>query len=205
MAQMAFQAAEVFEHSLYLRRSPGSRPADKLRALLGVALGEDESYLDSVEFSADVELLSAWICGESFIELARRAPTYSHASALFGGASEPKRTSDATEYIGKLTYAASWVWSAVQVLAGDLGDALPAHLRGAIELGVPTESAVGLISDGHLSRPGALAIARLAGDTWQDAVDWLTGDEAENHPSLLLTHLDRERLTDLRERLLSET
>jgi hypothetical protein len=87
-----------------------------------------------------------------------------------------KRVSDATQYIGKLTYPASWVWSGAQIGAGDVGKTFPAFIRGAIEHGVPTESCVQLIELGRVTRAAALTVARLCGPSWEQAAAWLLGD-----------------------------
>jgi superfamily II DNA/RNA helicase len=202
IASLVFEASEVFQHSLYLKRAAKSDEAARLRILRAFSAREDSSYVDSEDFQADVELLSAWLMGESYVDLAERAPVYSHAGSLFGGSVAPKRTSDATEYIGKLTYPASWVWSAVQVLAGDLGEALPQYLRNSIESGVPSEAAAHLILHGHLTRPAALAVAARSGPSWHEAREWLTGDDVFTDPTLVLTRLDASRLEDLRDRLI---
>jgi hypothetical protein len=118
----------------------------------------------------------------------------SSASSLFGGEDEPKRTSDATEYVGKLTYPACWVWSAVHVLAGGRGLNLPTFIGRAIELGLPSEGATRLVQHGSLTRPTAMAISAIAGPTWSATRDWIIDHDTEQDDELAITRLDRERL-----------
>jgi hypothetical protein len=130
------------------------------------------------------------------------APIYDRSNSLFGGLDESKRTSDATEYVGKLTYPASWVWSGAKLLANDVGDALPDFIGAAIELGLPSEAATRLVKEAGLTRPAALAITGVTGPSWRDAVNWLAGDIEGPIQSLGLTALDGERFAAFRERLL---
>ena len=99
-----------------------------------------ENYYDSDEHETDIDLLSAWILGSSYADIAVIPPVYERSNALFGGKDKSKRTSDATEYIGKLTYPASWVWSGARVLAGSLGESFPNFIRDSIESGPPLGS-----------------------------------------------------------------
>ncbi len=200
LAQLLFEGVEVFEHSLWLRRNASTADA-KFEALRSFAEGRDESHQKDPEFESDVELLAEWILGAGYVDLARRAPTYNHANSLFGGTVEPKRTSDATEYIGKLTYPASWVWSGVIVLAGDLGQRMPAFLRQAIELGLPTEAATRLVSQGGLTRPAAIAITDLVGDNWAAVREWFQDPPPDEALPFQLTQLDLRRLRELQERV----
>jgi hypothetical protein len=201
IARLLCEGLEVVEHSLWLRRVSSNLVA-KFEALVGFAAGDDTSYYQSGEYDADVDLLASWMLGASYVELARRAPVYSHAAALFGGSDEPKRTSDATEYVGKLTYPGGWVWSGARVLAGSLGETLPAFVRNSIEFGLPSEAATTLALRASLTRPAALAVSQVAGSSWQEVVAWLTGDTEEVLASLGLTTLDRERLIALRDNLI---
>lgn len=163
IARLVFQSIEVVEHSLWLRRV-GSTDAAKFEALSNFADGDDGDFYGSSEYESDIALFSAWIRGASYVDLANLAPVYDRENALFGGSDESKRTSDATEYVGKLAYPATWTWSGVRVLAGDVGDELPSFVRAAIELGVPSEGAATLIQRSGLTRPGALSVARIAGE-----------------------------------------
>lgn len=200
IANILFDAVEVFEHSLWSRRLAGSTEQAKLHSLLGFA-ANSLTYQDTEEFQADLELVSNWILGASYAELGGVAPLYKHAGSLFGGDVESKRTSDATEYIGKLSYPSRWAWSAVQVLADDLGRSLPGFIGPAIELGLPSEAATRLCTIGYLTRPGALAVTAQLGSSWAEVKDIVVNEDITDTMSGLLTTLDLDRLGALRERL----
>jgi hypothetical protein len=203
ISSFVFDSVEVFEHSLWLRRTVKSSAEARYQAIMTFADDGDE-HLTSEDFAADLDLFSSWISGYSYIDLARLAPTYPHAGSLFGGTAEDKRTSDATEYIGKLTYPAKWVWSAVHVLAEGIGPSLPNFIGSAIEYGVPSEAATRLIQQGFLTRPAALAITAQTGPSWAATRDWVQNAELVNDPIEGLTRLDHDRLLDLRDRLVQE-
>lgn len=200
IAQLVLESLEAAGQSLWLRRA-STTPAGRFEALARFADGDDEAFLSSAEYNADIQLLASWMMGWSYIDLARIAPTFQHANALFGGRDESKRTSDATEYVGKLTYPASWTWTGATVLAGDLGEAFPSFIRSAIELGVPSEGASVLVRRAGVTRPTALAVASVAGSSWAGVQEWLLADGFDSDASGF-TEADRGRLSALRERLL---
>lgn len=200
ISQLVLESLEVAQQSLWLRRA-SSTPAGRFEALARFAGGDDEAFLSSAEYEADIQLLAGWMMGRSYIDLARIAPVFDRANALFGGREESKRTSDATEYVGKLSYPASWTWTGATVLAGDLGEAFPSFITSAIELGVPSEGASVLIRRAGVTRPTALAVARMVGSSWSDVEAWLLSDGFEPGTSGV-TEADRGRLSALRERLL---
>ena len=142
----------------------------KFEALVRFADGSDE-FRESDAYQAEIQLFSDWIIGASFVELARTAPVYANKSSLFGGRDEPKRTSDATEHIGRLTYPASWAWSGAKVLAGELGDDLPGFIRNAIELGLPSEAATQLVTQARLTRSAALVVTEFTGPEWNSVLE----------------------------------
>lgn len=201
IAQLVLESLEVAGQSLWLRRASGT-PTGRLEALAKFAAGDDDEFLSSDEYDADVQLLANWMMGASYVELARMAPVFSHANALFGGTDESKRTSDATEYVGKLSYPASWTWSGAIVLAGDVGEAVPGFVRSTIELGVPNEGASVLVRRAGVTRQAALAIANIAGTSWLNVQEWLASDGIELGTAPSLTQADRGRLMSLRDRLL---
>lgn len=204
LARLLLESVEVFENSLWMRKNGGGSDAAKFETLWAFGANELAAYRDSQEFDADVELLAHWMLGEGYSDLAARAPVYERANALFGGTNVPKRTSDATEYIGKLNYPATWVWSAVKVLAaGGLGDALPTFLRSAISSGVPTEAAAWLVDQASMTRPAALRVTEVTGPDLAAVLDWVTGEEAANPDGLGLTRLDAARLAALRDRYIA--
>jgi len=192
VAELVFEAVEVYEHSIAGRRLSGSRPAEKLGHLEDFCAGLSVDHYGTPEFEADVDLLSAWIGGQSYGQLASIAPTFSHASALFGGTDQSKRVSDAAEYVGKLAYPASWVWSAGAVLRGE--PTLPSFIRGAIELGLPSEAAVVASQTLGVTRSAALVLAELGGEAWRDCSEWLRSDSALDDLSYRLTLSDLERI-----------
>ncbi len=158
----------------------------------------DAQHVGSADFELDVELLSRWIGGASYTELAEAADQTPHPNSLFGGSDLSKRISDATQYIGKLTYPGAWVWSGAQILAGDLGGSFPSFVRGAVEHGVPSESCVELIERARVTRAAALTISALAGPAWSQAATWLLGDGNLEDVVPTLTRSDAERLLGLR-------
>ena len=163
-------------------------------ALTSLASDHAENFYDSDEHEKDIDLLSAWILGSSYADLAVIPPVYERLNALFGGKDESKRTSDATEYIGKLTYPASWVWSGARILAGSLGESFPSFIRDSIEWGLPSEAATQLVAHAAVTRPGAIAITRVTGPDWRSALTWVTDATEEELVALGLTALDVDRI-----------
>jgi superfamily II DNA/RNA helicase len=200
LARLVYESVEVAEKGLWIRKVGSSEQA-KFEALVRFADGND-GFRESEAYQAEVQLFSYWITGASFVELARAAPVYDNKNSLFGGKDEPKRTSDATEHIGRLTYPASWAWSGARVLAGGLGDAFPGFIRSAIELGLPSEGATQLVALAQLTRPAALAVTKITGPKWSVVVEWISSFEG-SLPDLGLTRLDAGRLAALKERLKS--
>ncbi|WP_165368352.1 DEAD/DEAH box helicase [Phytoactinopolyspora endophytica] len=199
VARMTFEAPEVFQHGLWFRRN--AKAADAWDALSRFAYQADTEHLGSTDHELDIQLFTDWLMGASYARLAEMADVAQAATALFGGQDESKRISDATEYIGKLVYPASWVWSGAQIVAGELGDTFPSFIRGAIEYGVPNETCVQLIERGRLTRRAALTISGLSDAGWDEATTWLLGDGNVDDAAALLTRADGERLRDLRDAL----
>jgi hypothetical protein len=202
IASLVFETPEVFQHSLWLRRN--AKDKAKLGAMSRFAYHNDLAHQGSRDFELDLSLLSEWIRGASYQELADAADVAPRSNSMFGGNDGPKRVSDATEYVGKLVYPASWVWSGAQIIASEAGLQFPAFVRGAIEYGVPTESAVQLIERGGLTRAAAMQVAALAGPTWEAASAWVTGDDVVETLRDQFTRADQARLVGLRERILAE-
>lgn len=195
LARLVFEAPEVFQHSLWFRRN--ARGSSAWPELLRFAYQGGTAYAGTADYQLDLSLFASWMMGASYSDLASIADVAPHAASLFGGTDQAKRISDATEYVGKLTYPAAWVWSGAQIVAGDFGKQFPGFLRGAIEFGVPNETAVQLIERCRLTRPAAMTVASLAGPDWATASDWLMGDGNVDGAALLLTNADAERLGDL--------
>jgi hypothetical protein len=201
VATSVLEGIEVLEKSLWLRRT-GSSDSAKFEALMRVADGTAEPY-DASAFKADVQILTQWFMGAQYEELARIAPEYDHPGSLFGGSDHAKRTSDATEYISQITYAAGWVWSGIGVLAGQFGITLPKFIRAAIEVGLPSESATRLIKQAGVTRSTALSVAQISGPRWSDVIELLQGDLDEVLSSIHMTTLDSQRMQRLHDRAIS--
>jgi len=201
VARLIFESTEAIQCGLWMR-SQGSE-TDQLRALEDLTSGARTWPTNDRLFQADVGLLRGWLLGHSYGQLAAEAPMLGHASRLFGGTEVPKRTSDATEYIGKLGYPATWVWSGARIVGRPATDAWPSYIRGCIEYGVPTEAGVRLIEEGRVSRATALSLGALCGPGWTDTVEWLIErGEAQMGPAGVST-ADRLRLLRLRDRLIA--
>jgi hypothetical protein len=200
LARLVYESIEVAEKGLWIRKVATTEQA-RFDALASFADGSDD-YQRSDAYQAEIQLFSAWITGTSFVDLARAAPIYSNQNTLFGGKDESKRTSDATEHIGRLTYPASWAWSGARVLAGSLGDSFPAFIRSAIELGLPSEAATELVAQARVTRACALAVTEVTGPEWAALLAWV-GQYEDELPDLDLTILDRGRLVAFKERLVS--
>lgn len=201
VARLLFESLEVAEKSLWLRRAAGGEDA-KFELLARLADRSDVSFYDAPEYEVDISLVTSWMLGASYADIGNAAPVYPRANSLFGGVDESKRTSDATEYIGSLTYPASWVWSGVRVLARVVGADIPSFVGSAIEFGLPSEGATELVANAFLTRPAALAVTRIAGPDWISVRSWISGDIDTAVEELALTTLDRERLMNYRERLI---
>ena len=200
LARLVYESVEVAEKGLWIRKVGSSEQA-RFAAVAAFAGGSDE-HQRSDAYQAEIQLFSAWITGASFTDIARAAPVFSNRNSLFGGRDEAKRTSDATEHIGRLTYPASWAWSGAKVLAGSLGDSFPAFIRSAIELGLPSEAATELVAQAGVTRSAALAVTAVTGPEWSAVLDWV-GRHDDELPDLGLTSLDSARLGAFWERLTS--
>ena len=201
IARLIFEGIEVAEKSLWLRRVASSESA-KFEMLARLADGNDREFYNSDEYDVDVALLSAWILGTGYVDIARIAPIYDRANSLFGGNSESKRTSDATEYIGKIAYPATWVWSGARVLAGAMGEEWPGFIRDAVELGLPSEAATQLAANAFVTRPAAIAISSVTGPEWDSVLSWVVGDIGGELPEFGITTLDADRIISFRERVI---
>jgi hypothetical protein len=75
----------------------------------------DWPYIDEL-FGVDLELLTGWISGRSYVELGQLAPQFPRG--LFAGDNDGERASDAAEYVNRLSYPASWTWSGALAIVG---------------------------------------------------------------------------------------
>lgn len=197
LSWLLFQAVETLEHSLWLRRS-NKTDDSRFRSFLAVV--DDNSRWPAREpLDADIKLLSQWVQGASLEDLALLPPRADHARALFGGKDLSKLTSDAAEYVGKLSYPAGWVWSGLRVLAGPAGETVPAFVKDALEFGVPSESAAQLVRNLGLTRIGALRLSTIS-PSWADVQAWLRDAEISDIRSHELTTLDERRVRAFRRR-----
>ena len=199
IARLVFEGLEVIQESLWLRRT-AKNEQERFEALAALAGDHVDAFYNSYEYEKDIELLSAWILGSSYADLAVIAPVYERPNSLFGGRDESKRTSDATEYIGKLTYPASWVWSGARILAGNLGESFPSFIRNSIEWGLPSEASTQLVAHAAITRPGAIAITRVTAPDWRSTLAWVTDATEEELVALGLTALDVGRIIAFKER-----
>lgn len=190
IADLIFQAVEMLEASLWLRRS-GSSEDNRFRVLAGPASGNAQ-WPNADEMKADTDLVARWMRGSTLEVIADAAPRVRSALSLFGGSNRDKLTSDAAEYIGKISYPAAWVWSGIRVLSDDLA---PGYIRSCLEFGVPTATAGVLVREAQMTRDGANRVAELAGPSWPEASRWVQQADAEELSDLGLTSLDWKRLT----------
>jgi len=131
IARLLFQAEEVLEQGLWLRRLPVDERT-RVSIFLQLVSG-DRAWPDGEDlFEVDVNLLTAWIVGSSYTELAAIAPRFARGS--FSGASEEDRTADAAEWIGRIAFPAGWCWSGIRVLFSGDEESIPSWIRSAIEL-----------------------------------------------------------------------
>jgi hypothetical protein len=189
LARLAFDAVEVVEQGLWLRRG---YPDDKSRA--AAVFGLENATIDRPDrddlFQSDVALLAGWLGGSSFTDLGALAPVFRRG--IFSAASPADRASDAAELMGRLSYPASWAMNAVRALADDI--ALPGWLGAAVQLGVPSQTGVALISEQGLSRSGALYLASQLPPRWNDAQPALDDIGEAAAREMGLTRADAARL-----------
>ena len=83
IARLVFEGLEVIQESLWLRRTAKTEP-ERLVALTSLASDHAENYYDSDEHETDIDLLSPWILGSSYADIAVIPPVYERSNALFG-------------------------------------------------------------------------------------------------------------------------
>ncbi len=194
LARTVYESTETMAHSLWLRRERKTELA-RSAYLAGYARRAAAEHADSGVFWAEVNALAMWIGGAPFDEIADAMPTFGH-QGLFGSSNRASRVSDVAEYVSRIGYPGSWTWSAAQTLAKELHNiSLPAWIAGAVEHGAPDETAVTLMRSGRLSRPGALALARELGPSWEVATEVLQEDDTHDAG---LSEVDQDRLAQLR-------
>lgn len=194
IARIIYESTETMAHSLWLRRA---RKNDSARTtyLAEFAQMRAHEHLDSEIFWAEANAMALWIAGEPLAAIAETMPIFGR-TGLFGSSDESSRVSDVAEFVSRIGYPGSWTWSAAQMLARQLhGLSSPSWISAAVEYGAPTETAVGLMRAGGLSRPGALLLAEALGPSWAVAAATLGQDDSHD---LALAAVDQNRLQGLR-------
>lgn len=189
LARLAFDAVEVVEQGLWLRRTyrdERSRAA-AVFALENAAINWPD---DDAIFQADVALLAGWLRGVGLPDLGALAPSFDRG--IFSKAASADRASDAAELLGRLSYPASWAMNAVRAMADDL--TLPGWLSAAVQLGIPSQTGVALITERGLSRDGALRLARHLPPQWNEARPALDDIGEAAAREIGLTRADAARL-----------
>jgi replicative superfamily II helicase len=164
ISNLVFECEEVIENSLWFRRQ---NIAARMQALFIKRLmnGEIDWPYDNSIYQDDLAIFEGWILGRPFTELANIPPVFSDRGA-FGSDDAVKRTIDALEHTGRITYSAAWAWSAVGAMLG--GEIAPAAwIRSAIENGVPTEAGTRLIEDYGVSRETAVKLSDALANDYQ--------------------------------------
>lgn len=182
IAELLFRAEEVATHSLWMR---SVNENERSAQLDGLALAHESGLLQR-----DIQILSLWLMGHSFSEIAEQVEPLGTAAVLFGRGSSVERTADACEYLSQISYASGWVWSSLRYLAPTAGPELPAFYRQCIEFGVPTETA-GTLSDlTRIGRTSAIRLGELV-PAWAEAEPWIRSAEVADLP---VTIGDRNRI-----------
>jgi replicative superfamily II helicase len=162
-----YQTEEVLQQSLWFRRLPLKTDAQKARVLLELSEGIRPWPLEEPLFEADLQLFPAWMMGTDFAHLGEQAPSFTRG--IFSSTDAGVRAADAAEYVGRMSYAAAWSWSATLAMLAELGDEFPSWIRRSVEWGVPNETAVELMARLGVSRTGALQLSEQLGPNWTEA------------------------------------
>ncbi|WP_330272107.1 DEAD/DEAH box helicase [Lentzea sp. NBC_00516] len=193
IASLCLSSIESLANSLWLRvRHSNSDAAEyTLREIVAGRLAwpsSDEMY------ASDIRLLSQWIMGASYTALGQIAPTVPGGKGLFRGTDASKRSSDASEYLGRLALPTSWTWSAAKAMLGDTNDLIPVFVRQCIEQGVASETAVRLVTTGGMTRNAANIVASALGGDWILARTILIDLADDSLQGLSISTLDSQRL-----------
>ena len=174
VTRVVFEAEEVLERSFWFRRytSRLKRGREKVVALQEIMNGTRPWPYDEEMFQIDLALLSGWIQGMDFVELGE-IPPIMPGRGIFSSEIPGERASDVAEQLGRVAYPAAWAWSAFAAMLGSHGDLVAPWIRSAIELGVPSETAVEIIRHYSISRSSAVTLARALVPVWEVAQDSL--------------------------------
>ncbi|WP_439662095.1 DEAD/DEAH box helicase [Lentzea sp. HUAS TT2] len=200
IARLCLSSIESLQHSLWLKvRFPSTEASEA--ALREIVDGTRPWPLSDEMFQSDVQLLSRWIRGASYTELGQIAPVVQGNNGLYRGTNVSKRSSDASEYLGRLALPTSWTWSASKAMLGDANDLIPPFIRQCIEQGVASETASKLVNICGVTRNGANLVADTLGTEWLVARSSLEHLDDNSLQSLSVSTLDARRIAELRERL----
>jgi hypothetical protein len=156
---MVFETEEVIEVGLWFRRSATTDVA-KVGGLRAIASGALAWPYESDLYAADVDILCGWLLGRSFEDIGEAAPTFPRG--IFSSENAADRASDAAEQLARIAYPASWAWSGIRVLAGELGDSTPSWIAQAILAGTPRHK----LAYSSCSRQACLETGQLRSRVW---------------------------------------
>lgn len=156
-----------------------------------LAAGDRDWPYGEDEYETDVALIAAWLTGADYRTIGAIPRVYK--AGLFGGSKNEDRSSDAAEQIGRVAYSSGWAFGAVRQVAAH-GPSLPPWLRSAFELGMPSQTACGLVREIGLTRNGASLIASLLPPEWDSGRPALPDFDRTSLEGLGLTTLDLGRL-----------
>lgn len=195
IARAVLRSDESLEKTLWLRRSERTKQ-QRYQLFRAVCAGARDWPEGESLFEVDVTLLTKWIAGASLTELGEIAPEFDRGQ--FSSADAAERASDASLYVSRISYPASWTWSGIRAMAGDVGEDIPSWIRGAVEYGVPSEVAVRLITEAGVSRGAALSLSAALPERWDSAREVVLSDLPSVLSEVSITRIDAatlERLT----------
>lgn len=194
ISRIVYESTETMANSLWLRKTHKNDPA-RTAYLTDFARMTADQHLSDEVFWAEVNALSLWMSGASLATIAETMPVFG-GSGLFGSSDESSRVSDVAEYVSRIGYPGSWTWTAAHTLARSLHSLnFPTWIAAGVEYGADSETAVGLMRWGTMSRPGALMLAEALGPSWISATEIIREDDSLD---LQLAAVDRTRLRTLR-------
>jgi replicative superfamily II helicase len=200
IAALTLQSLETLEQTIWMKAYYSSESATA-SAVQSLIRGDLPWPTGHEFYAADLNLLAAWIRGATFSELGELAPVISGNRGQFRGHESTKRASDAAEYIGRITFPASWTWSAIKAMIGPQSEEIPGYIRQCIEYGCYSDSAVQLIRQAGLTRNSANTVASALAYDWASLCSELAAMPARRVEGLPIASLDLSRLESLRQKL----